>query len=77
MSLFDVIKYSATDLTSIEALSNLPEELLFLYYTNVRGDQSPRAIINILIVLSVKYHAELDYQQCYKHFMDALKKYNL
>jgi hypothetical protein len=38
MSLFDIIKYSSTDLDSEEELSNLPEDLRRLYAAEVHSE---------------------------------------
>jgi len=74
MSLFDIIKYQAIDITSETELLNLPEELIHLYWRDeTRSKYYDHAHKCYYLAIGAKYH----YKHYHNLFMKALKKYNL
>jgi len=74
MSLFDIIKYRATDITSEDELLKLPEGLIDLYWDEnkfLTGVNSYEARCFFLAA-----HADRHHRIYQKRFMKALKKYN-
>ena len=76
MSLFDIIKYSGTDLNSQAELEALPEELLELYRDEVRhgADEAVRCIIYSIAEMAGWLTISMQPKQV--TFNRALKRYN-
>jgi len=78
MSLFDYIKYSATDITNKEELFKLPEKLIQLYWDEVCPSHTSSQHRDKCWVLSCMIDQTKTYSINHhqRHFIIALKKYS-
>jgi len=75
MSLFDIIKYQAIDITSEDELLKLPEELTDLYWAEINVTSSGLATVPKHIS-HLAFWASWNRAPYQKRFIRALKKYN-
>ncbi len=75
MSLFDILKYGNTDLSSKASLNNLPEALFDLYWIKSVYGQSTKLDKADKLYLLITWDDKYDSSQI-THFKRALQEYN-